>query len=137
MKSPVTPRAAAADAKMMRQLRMDALLGYILLDGVLLSLGLLVIGMCWRWVNTGMLSLDYQLAGMNLFEFVLTEFRMAAHGELRPRLLINLGIAVLMLTPYLRVMVSVAYFLAVSKNWKYASFTAVVLVILTYSLFLR
>jgi uncharacterized membrane protein len=137
MKSEVEPNRAAADARTMRQLGMDTLVGWILLDGVLLSLGLLVIGMCWRWERTGTLSLDYQLTGMNLSEFVLTEVRMATHGELRPRLLINLGIAVLMLTPYLRVMVSVAYFLVASKNWKYASFTAVVLAILTYSLFLR
>jgi uncharacterized membrane protein len=137
MKSEVEPNRPAADARTTRQLGMDTLVGWILLDGVLLSLGLLVIGMCWRWERAGTLSLDYQLAGMNLFEFVLTEVRMATHGELRPRLMINLGIAVLMLTPYLRVVVSLAYFLVALKNWKYASFTAVVLVILTYSLFLR
>ena len=120
-----------------RQFEMDALVGTILQDGVLLSLGLILAGMCWRWLRTGGLALDYRIAGMNLFEFVTEEIRLAARGTVRPRLLINLGIAVLMLTPFIRVAASVAYFMGVLRNWKYTLFTAVVLSILTYSLFLR
>jgi len=116
---------------------MDALLGYVLLGGVLLSMALVLAGLLWRWLNSGQPWLDYQIVGMNLFEFVESGFRTAALGEARPRLLINLGIAVLMLTPYLRVVASMVYFMTVSKNWKYALFTAVVLIVLTYSLFLR
>jgi uncharacterized membrane protein len=124
-------------AREARQFEMDALVGTILQDGVLLSLGLIVIGLCWRWLRTGGLALDYQIAGMNLFEFVTREVRLAMHGTVRPRLLINLGIAVLMLTPFIRVAVSVVYFLGVLRNWKYTFFTAVVLTVLTYSLFVR
>ncbi len=116
---------------------MDALVGYILLDGVLLSMALVVAGLFWRWLKTGHLWLDYQIVGMNLFQFVGTEIRQAIFGQFRPRLLINLGIAVLMLTPFLRVVASMMYFLAVLKNWKYTLFTGFVLVVLTYSLFLR
>ncbi len=116
---------------------MDALVGYILLDGVLLSMALIVGGLLWRWLRTGHLSLDYQIVGMNLFQLVGTEIRLAVFGQLRPRLLINLGIAVLMLTPFLRVVASVVYFVAVLRNWKYTLFTFFVLTVLTYSLFLR
>ncbi len=116
---------------------MDALVGYILLYGVLLSMALVVAGLCWRWLRTGHLWLDYQISGMNLFQLVGAEIRLAAFGQLRPRLLINLGIAVLMLTPFLRVVASVAYFAAVLRNWKYSLFTLFVLTVLTYSLFLR
>jgi uncharacterized membrane protein len=42
-----------------------------------------------------------------------------------------------MLTPYLRVVASVVYFMAGLRNWKYAVFTGFVLAVLTYSLFLR
>ncbi len=112
-------------------------MGTILQDGVLLSLGLILAGMCWRWLRAGGLALDYRIAGMNLFEFVTEEIRLAARGTVRPRLLINLGIAVLMLTPFIRVAASVVYFMGVLRNWKYTLFTAVVLSILTYSLFLR
>jgi uncharacterized membrane protein len=134
---PSEPSAVNASRKTIRQLEMDALVGYILLYGVLLSLVLILGGMFWRWLNTGTLWLDYQLAGMNLFQLVVEELRLAIHGDFRPRLLISLGIVVLMLTPFLRVLASVFFFLAVMKNWKYTLFTSIVLVVLTYSLFLR
>jgi len=51
--------------------------------------------------------------------------------------LINLGIAVLILTPYVRILASVLYFAFVARNWKYTLFTASVLGVLTYSLFGR
>ena len=120
-----------------RQFEMDALVGTILQDGVLLSLGLIIVGMVWRWHLTGSLALNYQIAGTNLFQFVIDEIRLAVHGAVRPHLLINLGIAVLMLTPFIRVAASMVYFMGVLRNWKYTFFTAVVLTVLTYSLFLR
>ncbi len=42
-----------------------------------------------------------------------------------------------MLTPFIRVGVSIVYFMGVLRNWKYTCFTAAVLLVLTYSLFLR
>jgi uncharacterized membrane protein len=124
-------------AREARQFEMDTLVGTILQDGVLLSLGLILAGLCWRWLRTGGLALDYQIASVNLFQFVVDEVRLALNGSARPRLLINLGIAVLMLTPFIRVAASVVYFMGVLKNWKYTVFTAIVLTVLTYSLFLR
>jgi uncharacterized membrane protein len=120
-----------------RQLEMDILVGYILLYGVLLSIVLILGGLFWRWLDTGKLWLDYQISGMNLFQLVVAEFRLVLRGAFRPRMLVSLGIVVLMLTPFLRVLASVVYFLAVLKNWKYTLFTSIVLVVLTYSLFLR
>lgn len=116
---------------------MDAIVGYILLIGVLISLALVIAALIWRWANTGALSFDYRITGMNLFQLVLKETRLATQGALRPRLLLSLGIAMLMLTPYIRVLASMVYFMAALKNWKYSIFTAVVLLTLTYSLFLR
>jgi uncharacterized membrane protein len=128
---------AEASREAARRLDMDVLVGYILLGGVLLSLAFVTAGLLWRWINTGGLSFDYRLSGMNLFQLVMEEGRLVGHGALRPRVLLSSGIAVLMLTPYLRVVVSVVYFLGVARNWKYTLFTLVVLIVLTYSLFLR
>ncbi|MGE5326190.1 MAG: DUF1634 domain-containing protein [Deltaproteobacteria bacterium] len=116
---------------------MDLLIGHLLLYGVFLSIGLIVAGLVWRFFRTGEFWLDYQISGMNLFRFVVEEFKLAIHIEFRLRLLVNLGIAVLMLTPFLRVAASVIYFLGVLRNWKYTLFTMVVLAVLSYSLFLR
>lgn len=125
------------DAKASRQLKMDVLVGYILLAGVLFSMLLIVAGLAWRYLNTGNLHFDYQITGMNLFQFAVSEARITLSGDLRPRLLLNMGIVVLMLTPFLRVLTSVIYFAAVLKNWKYTLFTLFVLLVLTRSLFLQ
>jgi uncharacterized membrane protein len=120
-----------------REFDMDAVVGYILLIGVLLSLALVTAALIWRWIGTGTVAFHYKIAGMNLFQLILHEVAMGARGMLRPRLLMSLGIAMLMLTPYIRVLASMVYFMAALKNWKYSIFTAVVLLTLTYSLFLR
>jgi uncharacterized membrane protein len=137
MPLPRNPEQASTSKAEARQFEMDVLVGYILLYGVLLSLLLICTGLIWRLVNTGNLHFDYELSGMNLFQLVATELKQALHAELRPRLLLSLGIAVLMLTPFVRVFASVFYFLGVLKNWKYTLFTTLVLLVLTYSLFIR
>jgi uncharacterized membrane protein len=116
---------------------MDAIVGYILLIGVLISLVLVVAALVWRWIDTRTLAFNYKLTGANLFQLIVDEVRLAMHGMLRPRLLLSLGIAMLMLTPFIRVLASMVYFMAALKNWKYSVFTAIVLLTLTYSLFLR
>jgi uncharacterized membrane protein len=116
---------------------MEIMVGYILQVGVLLSVALLAFGLAWHWLSTGQLSLDYTISGMNLFEFVLFDLQRVFTDTLRPRLFINLGIAVLMLTPYVRVFASMLYFAVAERNWKYTLFTAFVFSVLTYSLFMR
>ncbi len=119
------------------EIDMDLLVGYILLIGVLVSLVLVMAALIWKWRETGHVEFDYRLSGMSFFQLMVEEFRLAAHGALRPRLLLSLGIIALMLTPFIRVLVSMVYFMAALKNWKYSLFTAFVLATLTYSLFLR
>ena len=42
-----------------------------------------------------------------------------------------------MLTPFVRVLASMFYFIIALKNWKYTVFTGIVLGVLTFSLFIR
>jgi uncharacterized membrane protein len=116
---------------------MDTFVGYILLYGVACSLLLICLSLVWQRLNTGHLWFPHELSGMNLFQLLAWEISQALHGRIHPRTLLGLGIAVLMLTPFLRVFASVVYFLVVLRNWKYSLFTAFVLTVLTYSLFLR
>jgi len=116
---------------------MESLVGYILLTGVLLSVVLLVVGFVWRWARAGNLRFEHSIAGMNFFEFIRSTLGQMASRAYRPRLFLNMGIGVLMLTPFARVLASVFYFAFVEHNWKYTLFTAFVLSVLTYSLFLR
>lgn len=103
----------------------------------MLSLALIVTGLVWRFFRTGQFSIDHQLAGMNLFEFLVDGIRVSVSGHLRPRTLVDGGIAVLMLTPFLRVLASMFYFMIGLKNWKDTVFTGIVLGVLTFSLFIR
>ena len=114
--------------------RMEVLVGYILLAGVLVSLALVTSGLVWHWVREGNPRFDYTLAGTTVFQFLVDDVRALEAGELRPRLLLNLGIAVLLFTPYLRVLASVIYFALVERNPKYTVFTSFVLATLTYTL---
>jgi uncharacterized membrane protein len=115
---------------------MDTLVGYILLVGVLSSILLLVFGTAWNWLQTGSLQMDFQIQGMNLFQFAAASLERLIEGPVRPRTLIELGISTLLLTPYIRVLASMLYFLLAERNWKYSLFTLFVLCVLTYALFL-
>jgi uncharacterized membrane protein len=117
--------------------RMEILVGYILQVGVLLSISLIAVGVVWRWFNTGSVGFDYSISGMNFFEFVWSDIQQMLAGAFRPRLLANLGMATLMLTPYVRVLASMLYFGLAAHNRKYTLFTGFVFLVLTYSLFLR
>ena len=116
---------------------MESLVGYILLAGILLSVALLAVGFVWRWLRVGNLRFEHSIVGMNFFEFISSTLGQMTSRAFRPRLFLNMGIAVLMLTPFVRVLASVFYFAFVEHNWKYTLFTAFVLTVLTYSLFLR
>ncbi len=117
--------------------RMESLVGYILQVGVLVSGALIIAGVVWNLIATHSLNSDYLISGENFFGFLVASLRQLFTGGLGPHLLINLGIVSLMLTPYLRVAASTLYFAFVAHNRKYTVITLFVLVVLTYSLFLR
>ena len=116
---------------------MDVLVGYVLAGGVITAIALVAAGLVWHWAVTGSLGLEYTMGGMNFFRFVVSDVATIIRTGLGPRRMINLGIAVLMLTPFVRVAFSMVYFGAIERNWKYTIFTGFVLAVLTYSLFLR
>ena len=99
-----------------RHFDMESLVGYILLTGVLLSVALLVVGFVWRWARVGNLRFEHSVAGMNFFEFILSTLLKMTSETLRPRLFLNMGIGILMLTPFVRVLASVFYFAFVSTT---------------------
>ena len=117
--------------------RFSVWVGTTLLTGVLASAVLLAAGLLWRWIATGSPSFDYTLPRSNLLGFAKEEAAEVMRGEVRPRLLVNLGLLLLLLTPYARVLLSFCYFVFAERNWKYSLFTGLVLAVLSYSLLLR
>ena len=118
-----------------RRVDVEAIVGYTLTAGVLTSLVLIAAGLAWHWIVRGSLQFDYTLPGTSVADFLRADVEQAALTPARPRLLVNWGIAVLMLTPYIRVLASMIYFAAVEHDWKYTVFTGFVLGTLTYSMF--
>ncbi len=115
---------------------MDTLIGWILLAGVSISVVLLSLALVWQWVVTGSPALTFALPGTSLVSFLLSLGAVTGAAS-APQALADLGLAVLMLTPYVRVLASVVFFAFVEHDWKYVAFTSFVGAVLTYSLFLR
>jgi len=138
MTSLLKTASAPADQTLHKaKFEMETLVGYLLAGGVILSMIFIAAGLAWDWVTTGRLGLDYTIKGMNFFEFIVADVKEVVLTGFGPRRLVSLGIATLMLTPFTRVAASMVYFAVVERNWKYTIFTAFVLGVLTYSLFLR
>lgn len=117
--------------------RMDALVGTMLAAGVITSIALIVAGLLWHRLATGVATFDAPLGGTDALRLLVGDLRLAMSDRMSPRLLVSLGVAVLLFTPYLRVLASVVFFAAVERNWKYTVFTSFVLIVLTYSLLMR
>jgi uncharacterized membrane protein len=117
--------------------RMDALVGTLLATGVITSIALIVAGLLWHRLATGVATFDAPLGGTDAVRLMVGDLRVAVTGRLSPRLLVSLGIAVLLFTPYLRVLASVLFFALVEHDWKYTACTGFVLAVLTYSLVMR
>ncbi len=125
----VNGRGSRADTKL------EGAISYVLIIGVLASLLFMVAGMLLFYVVQGSAAISHGsnvfLRGENFFVFLGSLF--SSRGLGWPVRLITLGIALLILTPYVRAMLSVAYF-AATGNMKYFFITLFVFAILTVSL---
>ncbi len=108
----------------------------VLISGVIGSLLLEGIGIVSFYRTYGHLRVlekeSLFLHGTNFFNF-LTNLLRGNYPHESPILLMSFGIAFLVLTPYVRVALSVFYF-AREKNVKYVLITVFVLILLTLSL---
>jgi uncharacterized membrane protein len=115
------------------QRKLEFAISAILRIGVLLSLVLLTAGIVAYYFTEGtydiMLEQKWSVNTTNFFTFIPS----IISGSSLAYILIASGIAVLMMTPYLRVIASIIYF-ALTKDGKYLLITTIVLVIITVSL---
>lgn len=82
----------------------------------------------------GSFRLEYALPATGVGQFLVADARTLASLHAGPRRLVNLGIGILLLTPYVRVLASMVCF-AAARDRKFACFRATVLATLTYALF--
>ncbi|MEM0482296.1 MAG: DUF1634 domain-containing protein [Nitrososphaerota archaeon] len=112
--------------------RLEVLISLVLVTGVVLSLAILAIALAIYIVDTGpeiALSEKYRVFSPNFIEYVknLAGMGFGASG------LMAIGLTLLMLTPYARVVASFTYF-AAKRDLRYSLITVFVLVVLTISL---
>ena len=118
---------------------LEMAISYLLIVGVVASLLLEVAGMILYYHSYGNLAIlsdrAVMIHGRDFFSFIYGLFS----GENSPGAaiwLMTAGIALLILTPFVRVIVSVFYF-GWEKNFKYVVITLFVLVVLVLSLTLH
>jgi len=117
--------------------KLDSLISYILIFGVLVSLAVETLGIAAYYSSNGSLNILFQpsfaMKGTNFFSYVWKLIQELSVESWSPMQVLSLGIVVLMLTPYLRVVASVIYF-GLTRNSKYLLITLFVLSVLTASL---
>ena len=115
--------------------RMDRLVGMILGGGVALSISCIGAGLLWQLASTGHARFDHSFPRTHFAKFAAGEVMAVVREGFTPGRLLDMGILVLLLTPYLRVILSMLYFSFVERNATYSLITGFVGAILTYSLF--
>ena len=123
-----------------RESRLETIISYLLITGVIISLclevtGIVLFSRLYHTLNVMPANKSLLIQGQNFFTFLY----FVAQGEGMANqaiLFMTLGVAVLILTPYIRVIASFIFF-AWERDYKYVLITAFVLVILTVSLTLH
>ncbi len=116
--------------------RLEAAISYVLITGVIVSILLEIAGMALFYLSYDTLAVSeragFFIRGENFFAFLAGLIFGKSSAAMAIRLMM-LGVALLILTPYIRAVMSVVYF-ASRGNIKYLAITLFVLIALTMSL---
>ena len=125
-----TPKDVAR-AKWIANFDMESLISLILRTGMLISLGFIFAGLIIGWADQEHASLGPNLKAKSVPILILVDLQQIGSPGFWPRLFIHLGVSALLLTPYVRVLASMAYFTWVDRSRKQVAFTGFVVAILT------
>ncbi|OQA21217.1 MAG: hypothetical protein BWY60_00790 [Actinobacteria bacterium ADurb.Bin346] len=119
--------------------KIEVILSCILITGVAASLLLMAAGMILLYLESGSFNISREpsmfIQGNNFFNFILDIFK-GRGPENTALLLLTIGTIILMLTPFIRVVASLIYFIWI-RDKKYIFITLVVLIILIITLSLH
>lgn len=120
---------AGAPEKDRRLRQAELAISHVLRGGVVISAAIILLGVVWFYLQmaiTGHATLTYP-------HTVVEVAQQLAQGD--PLALVALGLLILLLTPILRVAISIVIF-ALERDWLYTVITLIVLLILLVSLLL-
>lgn len=115
---------------MSRYEKLDVMISWILVAGVAASLAVTTWALASYYLSNGpalALSDEYRVSSKSFFDYLLHMHKGGVAGAMA------VGVAALMLTPYIRALASLIYFIA-KRDIKYILITAFVFTILTISL---
>ena len=116
---------------------LELVLSRILISSVMLALIVTILGVIWFGYSTNInVQIDSTITSTNFGDFFSRMFTDLLTLRLTPIMILGLGVVILMITPYLRVLTSWIFFIIKEKDYKYVVITSVVLAILTFSLFI-
>jgi uncharacterized membrane protein len=119
--------------------KLETIVSYLLMIGVICSVMLEVLGITLYYSTYGNVQISQNqtvfISGQNFFAFIIDQMQ-HLFGSENAILFMTLGIVILILVPYIRVITSVIYF-GWEKNRKYVLITLFVLIVLTVSLALH
>ena len=113
----------------------EPFIGSILRAGLILSALCIGLAVVWQSATSTLRHFGGPIQGTNVADLLrdsLTHIRSLHEWA---AVLLDIGIASLLLTPYARVLASWWYFAAIERNRRYAFFTGIVSLVLTYMLF--
>jgi uncharacterized membrane protein len=125
------------EIKQRKGLDLEASLSYVLLYGVLIAMIVTSAGVIDFYIQNHSLEINQIVHVSSFAAYVSSATGAVFSGHDSWFGILSLGIIILMLTPYIRVLTSWVYFLVKERNTKYVVITLWVLVILTASLYLR
>lgn len=126
MAETVTDASPQKDARLRQA---ELIISHVLRGGVVVSAAIILLGMVWFYLQMAITG-HATLAFPHTFTGIVQRL---AHGE--PLAVVSLGLLILLLTPILRVAISIVIF-ALERDWLYTVITILVLAILLISLLL-
>ena len=118
---------------------LETAISYLLITGVVISVLLEIAGIIMLYRTSGTLAIVQDrsvfIQEHDFFQFIYNSLR-TGYGNGAGIWLMTAGLVILILTPFLRVILSVFYF-ALKKDFKYVIITVFVLLALTISLLLH
>jgi uncharacterized membrane protein len=119
--------------------KLEVIVGYLLIIGVVSSVVLEAIGIALFYGTYGNTQVSqnqsFFISGDNFFAFIIEQTQHLFDSQ-NALLFMILGLIILLLTPYIRAITSVVYF-SWERNRKYVAITLFVLLVLTLSLALH
>ena len=109
----------------------EPLLSAILRHGTWLCFMLALGSVILEWGGTGGAAFGDRMHAKSLPALLVTNMRRVSSLVSWPRLLLDFSVAALLLTPYLRVLISLLYFAWVERNRRYTLLTVFVFALLT------